>query len=235
MPAWSPHGDKIVYNGVDGLYIMNADGTGQPELVRRDVGRGTIVDPTWSPDGSKIAFHEGKIYILDLETRQAVPLMDDSIRGFEPTWSPDGTKIAFTLDPSPRSNASDWSIAVIKVDGSGLMQLTANDNSRSPEWSPDGSRIVFEREDNIYVMNADGTNIRALTQDGKSIFPTWSQDSTRIAFVSLVNRKCGVAILDASAFCTSELRVMNADGSNLAVIRAESNENVLYPAWAPRN
>jgi Tol biopolymer transport system component len=66
MPAWSPQGDKIAYYGAEGLYVVNADGSGQPELLRR----GSTLDPAWSPDGSKIAFSEGIIYMLDVKTGQ---------------------------------------------------------------------------------------------------------------------------------------------------------------------
>jgi len=49
-PTWSPDGSKIAFVRKDGIYVMNADGSGQRRLT--DAGGG----PAWSPDGSKIAF-----------------------------------------------------------------------------------------------------------------------------------------------------------------------------------
>jgi len=234
MPSWSPHGDKIVYSRSDGLYIMNADGSGQPELLWPSSGYGTALNPVWSPDGSKIAFEEGRIYILDVETKEVTQLMDDSIPAYQPTWSPDGTRIAFAINPFGRRETIGG-IAVVNADGSEFIQLTDGEKSRSPEWSPDGDQIVFGRDHNIYVMNSDGTNIRALTQDDASIWPTWSPDGTRIAFVSLENRKCTEFIRYVFEFCNTELRVMDADGSNIVTIRNNRNENISEPVWAPYN
>ncbi|NIQ08766.1 MAG: hypothetical protein GWO23_03400, partial [Gammaproteobacteria bacterium] len=55
QPAWSPQGSKIAYDGPDGLYVVNADGSGQPELL----WPGSVtLSPTWSPNASKIAFED---------------------------------------------------------------------------------------------------------------------------------------------------------------------------------
>ncbi len=55
-PIWSPNGSFIAWGSSGnkdnaGIWIMNADGTGEHLLV----GKGG--HPTWSPDGKKIAFH----------------------------------------------------------------------------------------------------------------------------------------------------------------------------------
>jgi len=66
-PAWSPDGTKIAFvrgnpeswpSGFEDwdIWVMNADGTGQTQLtssIRHESG------PTWSPDGTKIAFTKG--------------------------------------------------------------------------------------------------------------------------------------------------------------------------------
>src|SRR5436189_295803 len=58
-PAVSPDGSTIAYRGFFGpeegdydLYVMNADGTG----VARLTDGALAADPSWSPDGSEIAF-----------------------------------------------------------------------------------------------------------------------------------------------------------------------------------
>jgi Tol biopolymer transport system component len=49
-PEWSPNGRKITFVRKDGIYVMNADGSGQVRLTSRGD------EPVWSPDGHQIAF-----------------------------------------------------------------------------------------------------------------------------------------------------------------------------------
>jgi Tol biopolymer transport system component len=79
---------------------MDPDGTNQTVLTNSPEDN---FAPTWSPDGSKIAFSrvlgEGarrQIYVMDADGRNETPVTDDSSFASEPAWSPDGTKIAFS-------------------------------------------------------------------------------------------------------------------------------------------
>ena len=117
-------------------------------------------------------------------------------------------------------------IYVVKVDGSGVLNLTNNLASDGfPVWSPDGTKLAFytNRDGNgeIYVMNADGSGLRNLTNSSAEddTPAAWSPDGTRIAFAT--NR-------DGNR----EAYVMNADG--LAVTRLTNNPAVDWCAdWSP--
>jgi Tol biopolymer transport system component len=69
-PAWSPDGSKIAFTRVDqsgspsvrNIWVMNADGTAQHQLV--SVAGGTWA-PSWAPDGTKIAFARYADYPFD--------------------------------------------------------------------------------------------------------------------------------------------------------------------------
>lgn len=71
----SPDGTKIIYNrsGSPGLFIMNADGSGQSnELFIEE----SAFSPRWSPDGKSLVFTSSRdghreLYLFDLETREA--------------------------------------------------------------------------------------------------------------------------------------------------------------------
>lgn len=80
------------------LYLMNADGTD----LRRGDGRETetLVRPTWSPDGRRLAF-------AGFEDLAEMNLADGSVRVLvhasrlqigSLAWSPDGTRIAFSAE-----------------------------------------------------------------------------------------------------------------------------------------
>jgi len=80
-----------------------------------------------------------------------------------------GNKIAFYSDRD-----GDDEIFVMNADGTGVQQLTDNDDwDISAVWSPNGNKIAFISDrygdDEIFVMNADGSNVVSLGQQG---FPT---------------------------------------------------------------
>jgi Tol biopolymer transport system component len=53
--AWSPDGKRIAFSRSDGIYVMNADGTGAHKLVTNN-NTDLSGEATWSPDGKKIAY-----------------------------------------------------------------------------------------------------------------------------------------------------------------------------------
>jgi Tol biopolymer transport system component len=200
----SPDGTKILFrstraNGSQ-VWVMNSDGSNPTNLTGSSGGD----QPTWSPDGTKIAFvRSSQVFIMNADGTGASQLT--SAGGFDPVWSPDGAKIAYTSTQDRPSGQ----IYVINVDGSGITRLTNHISyDQQPSWSPDGTKIAFyshrdNDNDEIFVMNADGTNPINLTNAPSSgeYGPSWSPDGTKIAFSSSRNGN-------------SEIYVMNEDGSN---------------------
>ena len=96
------------------------------------------------------------------------------------------------------------------------------------------ARIAFvsKRDGNfeIYVMDADGVNQRRLTDNpAKDLAPSWSPDGRRIAFIS---ERDGHAHRRIPGRFTSEIYVMNADGSNQ--INLTNNPHAdRSPSWSP--
>ncbi|UCC83486.1 MAG: PD40 domain-containing protein [Gemmatimonadota bacterium] len=204
------------------IYIMNVDGS---DPVRLTDDPAKDAHPTWSPDGTKIAFTSdrdgGGIYVMNANGSNPVRVTDG--RDSHPTWSPDGTRIAFS---SFRTGPSE--VYVMNADGSDVVQLTSGGSNAYPTWSPDGTKIAFytSRDGNpeIYVMDADGSNPVRLTDDPEwDIFPSWSPDGTRIAFTSWRDGE-------------REIYVMNADGSNPVRLTNDPGNDQpwdIRPSWSP--
>jgi len=216
------------------IYVMNPDGSAQTRLTDSPAYDDT--SPSWSPDGSKIAFAsaftgvEGfnyDIVVMDADGANPIRLTDANGQENSPSWSPDGTKIAFG---SFRDGNSE--VYVMNADGSDPRDLTNNDAADSqPSWSPDGTRIAFTSSRDaapgggtpgqIYVMNADGTGQTRLTNDGNfDTGPTWSPDGTKIAFAS------------SPAHGNYDIYVMDADGANRTRLTT-SDLNESGPSWSP--
>jgi Tol biopolymer transport system component len=208
------------------IYVMNADGSHVTRLTDNTASDG---DPSWSPDGTKIAFDSNRdeegnrdIYVMNADGSHVARLTDNTAFDGDPSWSPDGTKIAFTSDRD-----DNVEIYVMNADGSGQTRLTDNTAfDIEPSWSPDGEKIAFDssREDDnfdIYVMNADGSDQTNLSNnDAIDLHPSWSPDGTKIAFTS--SRDSG----------NLGIYVMNADGSGQTRL-TDNDADSTDPSWSP--
>jgi tol-pal system beta propeller repeat protein TolB len=168
-PELSPNGQQIVFTNdsagkKQGIWIMNANGDDPHPITKHN-----DIDPTWSPDGTLIAFASSRSGTRQLFTMQADgsnirQVTNLNEMGGRSTWSPDGTKLAFYAGPADGHN-----IYVINLDGTGLVQLTQGGDNLGPSWSPDGNWIAFtsfrDGNNEIYLMHPDGTQQTRLTDN----------------------------------------------------------------------
>ncbi len=224
------------------IYVMDDDGKNQLNLTNHP---DTDVAPSWSPDGTRIAFMSNRdghvpkggvlttfeIYVMDADGGNPQNLTNDPNSDLSPAWSPDGTRIVFSSN-----REVNFEIYVMDTDGANPQKLTNNPGTdHHPSWSPDGKRIAFssyrdghfiadsELTSEIYVMDTDGANPQRLTENRKNDdSPAWSPDGTRIVFSS--DRK--------GDFVNYEIYVMDADGGNLQRL-TENRDNDVSPSWSP--
>jgi Tol biopolymer transport system component len=205
------------------VYVADADGSNQTNLSNDP---GYDLEPTWSPDGRRIAFFSTRgpsgIWVMDADGSSKTNLTHDPGGDRYPAWSPDGSRIAFT---SFRDGNSE--VYVMDADGSNQTNLSASPGGgEKPAWSPDGRRIVFNSTGpsgnrQIYVMDADGSNQTNLTNTPSNDYDAdWSPDGSKIAFGSPRDGNWGVYLMDA-------------DGSN-QIDLTNTHSPVFGPAWSPR-
>ena len=236
-PAWSTDGVRLTYSVVAtenyyGYYVSSsintawADGSAQDSVTGGSQFHG---NPTWSPDGTRIAFVRNDGYSLDIFVMRVdgsgvtrLTTSDYYQQSAKPAWSPDGAKIALQSDRD-----GNWAIYVMNADGSAVARLTANMDIEDiqPAWSPDGSQLAFTRDNHIWVMNADGSGARNLTIGSATSnhSPAWSPDGTQIVFDSCALPECSA----------KDLYVMNSsDGTGLR--RLTTGADAIRPAWRPQ-
>ncbi|MDQ3812994.1 MAG: DPP IV N-terminal domain-containing protein [Armatimonadota bacterium] len=236
-PMLSPDGRHIAFVRNRDIYLMDSDGTHLRQLTFASEAE-RYRAPHWSPDGTRLVFallvfgaNSGQdIFIMNADgsairrvtNRQSPPAVS-------PVWSPDGNRIAFvssfTGPPTPSSplGVVHPAIFVVNIDGSGLLNLTGEQNVPAAPgappvndfggiaWSPNGARIAFTAgfggtkyggsTSDIYSINVDGSNLVLLTRDKVSADPSFSPDGRKIAFAR------------GLPYFGGEIYTMNSDGS----------------------
>jgi TolB protein len=219
---------------------MSADGSNL-----RNVTNANGYSPTWSADGTSVAFSErhldmqqgqsrdNDIFMVDLDnsnktTLRRTPKVSERFAAF----SPDGSQICFTHFDIYIPGRKPSGIYVMDVHRSDPTLLFEDDIPGSCDWSPDGKKLVFgtnndpyqkktSRKAEVYIINADGSGRTALTSNSAAdTSPAWSPDGTKIVFSG--DRDGG----------DYDIYAMDTDGSDVARV-TNLPEDECCPDWQP--
>jgi Tol biopolymer transport system component len=168
----APDGSRVVfaagdYRGPPGLFVIGAEG-GRP--VRIAEGGES---PTFSPDGTQIAYLSGRpgeahVWVASADGSNAheiladEPVLVNGVDVFDLAWSPAGDRIAI-------GNSLEGHLAIYTFapDGSDFTKVVTG--GMNPYWSPDGSQIAYLIPDDVppgagspglAIADADGSNVR---------------------------------------------------------------------------
>ncbi|MBC8367167.1 PD40 domain-containing protein [bacterium] len=142
--------------------------------------------PTWSPDGSQIAFSRYGGDEAPEVTGLWVMAPDGSdlrrlttVIAEHPNWSPDGTYIAFD---------GDYGNSIQLISSSGglpiriVPELIPVEHGGQPKWSPDGRTIVFKENENLWLLDISTGRIKLIfNEKNKQPIPLcWSLDGQEV-------------------------------------------------------
>jgi TolB protein len=199
-PAWSPDGQRILFNRNSEVWIMNADGSGQQQLTTAGGS-----NPAWYPDGNSFAYVYGGIHRRSLDGSSDVLISPGATYCDIPPDSPGQCDYNISVDVSPDGSAFIYQYDAVTYypyypeDHWIQSWLSTGGPGAFPSFAPDQSRVAFNESSTagtaVGTMRPDGTD-RTIIRSG-GVDTAWSPDGKKIAATG------------------SGIEIMNPDGSGI--------------------
>ena len=184
-PRFSPDGQRVIMSlqqgGNSNLFVMDLRSKSTTRLTDTPA---IDTSPSYAPDGTRICFESDRggkpqIYVMPATGGPAQRISfskDDGGGSYStPVWSPRGDYIAFT-----KQGSGQFSIGIMKPDGSGERILTSGFHNEGPTFAPNGRVLMFFRDPggsggpSLFTVDISGRNEQKVPTPGFASDPAWS-------------------------------------------------------------
>ena len=197
------------------------------------------VMPTFSPDGSKIAFASDRagnwdIYVMDAQGGRPVQITTDPTHDIHPSFSPDGTQLVYASYGAP---SGQWEMVIVDLTAPASKKYIGH--GLFPTWSPVADTILFQRARqrgtrwfSVWTVDvADGeagspTELAA-SSNAACITPDWSADGKNVVFCTVIDP----AADDFQRPGQADVWLMKTDGTGRVRLTQGHFAN-LQPVWS---
>ena len=176
--------------------------------------------PTWSPDGTRLAYVAEvagfrQLFLRTLATGEERRLTHGARDEIQPAWSADGRRLVFVraaadsgkLEPGDLNGwyfegGDIWSLDLASGQESRLVS-----NAFGPSWSPDDRQLAFDAAwagpRRIWISDGEGRNPRQLTSDSSEAVThagaRWSPDGRRLVFRRIEKTNSDIMTADVAS------------------------------------
>ena len=239
VPA-SLGGRLMVIDEAGNLVNVAPDGSDAIVLAEVVQGESLVVQPTWSPDGSRVAW-------VSLEATAGDPaasLVTTTARGAERTeasttvapfylsWDPTSSRIAFL--GSPQRDGIQLGVVDVEAGGTQATRLDGGEPFYL-SWDPTGRELlVHVGVDRLDRLSLDGSLVTVNSRPGSFRAPVWTADGANFVYAAgtptgqhlVVQDVARARADDLLSFSGSISFVVNPDGSRIAFQVVEGANDV---------
>jgi tricorn protease len=188
--ALSPKGERALFSARGDIFTLPIEKGPTRNLTHSSNAHDKW--PTWSPDGSQIAFisdlsGEEEVYLVaqDGSKRAEQITKGGSAMRYAPRWAPDGKRLAF--------GDKDGKLHVLTLADRKIVEIadTPRGQIRDYVWSPRGNYLAFSMSANsnnfssIFIWSAGDGQARRVTDDMFNAYsPAWEPQGNYLYFLS---------------------------------------------------
>ena len=244
-PSWSPDGKQIVVSDRasdvstghlvpnSSLWMIDVE-TGNKKMLET---KGDAIQPSWSPNGQRIAFwfikdgSLGELATIPADGGEPVIIAENDAMDWNPIWSPDGKFIYFGSDRGGSMNI--WRVAIDEQTGK------ANGNPESVgspatyvrhlAFSRDGKTIAFiryETKSNLQTIAFDPVTLK-ITGEPQLV----TRGNQQLSFPEL-SPNGEQFVIRGPGSTQDDIAIFNRDGSNPRNLTNDKFRD-RTPHWSP--